>query len=215
MRKIAAVERGANGADHAVHHPAGGHDTGACLCVADRLPGQQLQRGVVVHVHSTRMIVDDAAVTVIGVFAKADIGNDEQVRCCVLRGLHRLLHDAAVAVRIAALRILLSRDAEENNASQAETGRLAGLFSYQIDRKLGLPRHRVDRLLDALSRPREKRKNQLRRIDRRLAEQTADGRMIAQPPQASCGKTGIGHYSVIIQPDQGANVFAIRQALAK
>ena len=104
MLEAAAVERRADRADHAVHHAAGSDDVGPGLGVADGLLAEQLERGVVVDIHPAGVVVDHAAVAVIGVFAEADVGDDEQVRRGVLRRLHRLLDDAAVAVRIAAER---------------------------------------------------------------------------------------------------------------
>ena len=50
-----------------------------------------------------------------------------------------------------------------------ELRRLAGFFGDQIDRKLGMARHRADRLPHALSRPGEQRQNQLGRVELRLA----------------------------------------------
>jgi hypothetical protein len=66
-----------------------------------------------------------------------------------------LLHDALLAVRIAAGRILLAGNAEQNHAAQAESFRLATLLGDEIDRELRLPRHRTDRLADAFARPGE------------------------------------------------------------
>ena len=68
----------------------------------------------------------------------------------------------------------------------------AGFFGNQIDRKLGVARHRADRLPDALSRAGKERQDQAGRIEPRLANEAADGRMVAQPAQAGGGKTRVG-----------------------
>ena len=44
-------------------------------------------------------LVNDAAMSMIGVFTKANVSDDQQIRRCLLHSANRLLHDAAVAVR--------------------------------------------------------------------------------------------------------------------
>ncbi len=76
MREIRAVESGADCPDHAVHHSAGSDDVGSGLRVAYRLPCQQLQRGIVVDVHSPNLLIEHAALPVIGVLAETNVGDD-------------------------------------------------------------------------------------------------------------------------------------------
>jgi hypothetical protein len=71
VREPGVVESLADRADHAVHHPAGGDHVGSGLRVADALLGEVRQRGVVVDVELTAVVVKDAAVAVVGVFAEA------------------------------------------------------------------------------------------------------------------------------------------------
>src|SRR5262245_53220978 len=150
----------------------------------------------------------------VGVLAEANVGDDEQIGRGVFGGFDGLLHDAAFAVRVAAERVLFSRDAEENDAAEPELCRLAGFLSDYISRKLSVARHRADRLPPAFSGPREEGEDQLRRIEACLTDEAADGGVIAEPPEARRGKTRFSHTSVIIQRNRGANVFPIRETLA-
>src|SRR5205823_5318649 len=142
------------------------------------------------------------AMTVIGVFAKANVSDDQQLRRGVLRGLHRLLHDAAVAVRIAAERIFLGRNTEQNNAAESELCRLAGFLGDVVYRKLGLTGHRRDWLANAFSGTGKQREDQLLRVQPNLLHQSTDRRMVAESTQAGRGETVVWHMSVIIQRDQ-------------
>jgi hypothetical protein len=63
--------------------------------------GQQVQCGVVVH----RMTVHKAAVSVIGVFTQADIGDDHQFGDLVFYGLDGALDDAVFGVGLGSQRV--------------------------------------------------------------------------------------------------------------
>ena len=61
-----------------VHHRRWRDDIGARLCGCDRLPGEVFQSHIVQH--TAPRIADDAAMTMIGVFAKTSIGDHHQMR---------------------------------------------------------------------------------------------------------------------------------------
>ena len=61
------------------------------------------------------VFVDDPTVTVIGVLAKTNIGNDHQFGKLLLQLTDRLLNDPVIGRRLAACRIFFSRDAEQDH----------------------------------------------------------------------------------------------------
>ena len=70
------VERGANRADHAVDHAAGGDDVGARLAVRHGDAREDLERLVVEHV---AVGVEEAAVAVVRVLAEAHVRHDDEL----------------------------------------------------------------------------------------------------------------------------------------
>ena len=155
MRKAGAVQPLANRAHHAVHHAAGRHHVGTGPRVAEGLTGDQLQRGVVVDVRASGALVHHAAMPVIGVFAKADVGDQEQVRRRFLGCAQRLLHDPLIAGRIAAVSVLGVGNAEQDHAPQAQFGRFLDFAIQLIGRKLIVPGHRADGRPHVLAGPHE------------------------------------------------------------
>src|SRR6202035_2624397 len=69
------VEFGADGGYAAVHHVGGRDDVGPGAGMREGLLGEDFKRGVV----GDFSVFDDAAVAVIGVFAEADVGNDQEI----------------------------------------------------------------------------------------------------------------------------------------
>ena len=127
-------------ADAAVHHVRGRDDVGAGFGMGERHLGQHLQGEVVVDV----AVLDDAAVTVAGVFAEADVGDDEQLRHLFLEGGDRHLDDALLVVGAGAGFVLLRRDAEQQHPGDAQLPHLLGFLDQVVDRLLVAARHRFD-----------------------------------------------------------------------
>ncbi len=191
VSKTCLVQRTADRGHHAVHHPAGRHQIGPGLSVTDGLATQQFQRGVVVHIRSARRVGQHAAMTVVGIFTKADVGDDQQLGCGLFDGGQALLDNALVAVGVAAVGVLGRGDAEQDQAAQPQGGRLPSLFGGQIGGQLEMSRHRRDRLALVLARAKEQRQNQPGRREIHFPHQGADRRVSPQPPQAGGGKTGL------------------------
>ena len=87
-------------------------------------------------------------------------------------------------------------------------GRLAGFFGDQIDRKLGVSRHRADRLADAFARAGQRAAESGSPGDSRVSRtRLRTAGMIAQAAEAGGGKPGGGvHSSFIVQPrSEGGN----------
>jgi hypothetical protein len=84
VRKIVFVEYRPDFCHPAVHHVRRGHHVGTRLGMGQGRFGQQVQCGVIVH----GVAVHKSAVTVVGVFAQAHIGDDDQFRDLVLHRLY-------------------------------------------------------------------------------------------------------------------------------
>ena len=200
VREPSAVETTADRADHAIHHTARGDQVRASLGMTNSLAGEQFERSVVVDIHATRGIVDDAAVAVTGVLAKANIGNDQQVRRGLFGSRDSRLHDAVLGVGVAAGGVLFVRDTEQNHAAQAKLGCLRNVLCKRIWRKLELPRHRVDRPPQVLAGADEEWEHEVGRPQLGLTDQLAHCGMVPQSTQADSRKTVLrsgGHTSVI------------------
>ena len=77
--------------------------------MAGGLAGEQLERGVVIDVDAGGRFGQHAAVAMIGVLAKADVGDDQNVGGAFGR-LDRALDDSLIAIGIAAQRNLWRRE---------------------------------------------------------------------------------------------------------
>ena len=86
------VQPGADRGHHAIDHARRRDDVGAGLCVHRGRTRQQIARRVVEQVAFGQMRVvmrlprpvDQPAVAVVGVFAEAHVGDDDQLRRCLL-----------------------------------------------------------------------------------------------------------------------------------
>ena len=132
--------------------------------MSDRLFRQHRQRGVIVDGLDTGNLVQRTTVTVVGVFAEADIGDHKQLGYGSFDRPYRLLDDALVRHRIAAEPVLDFGNAKQQDATQAELLALGRSLNQPIDRNLVLSRHRRDFLLDSLAAANKHRLNQVGRV---------------------------------------------------
>ncbi len=140
----------------AVHHVRRGDHVGARSSVRKRLPGEQLQRRVVVHL----AVAHQAAVAVIRVLAEADVGDHEQLRHRFLERPRRPLHHPFVGPALGALGVLALRQPEEQHAGDSEVPHLAALLHDGVHAHLVIARHRGDLAPDARARTHEQRVHQ-------------------------------------------------------
>jgi hypothetical protein len=166
-----------NHADAAVHHVARRNRVGARVGMRDRRFGQQLDRQVVVDL----AVADEAAVTVRGVLAEADVADHGQLGMGLLQRPQRHLHDPLVVVGPRAGLVLVGGDAEEQDRADARGGDLGRLGDQLGDREALDPGHRFNRLPHPLPRHDEDRLDQVRGRQLGLADQAAQGRSAAQP----------------------------------
>ena len=79
------------------------------------------------------MAVHKTAVPVVGVFTQAHIGDDDQFRDLVLHRLYSALDDAVFGVSLGPQGILSVRDAEENDAGNAQVKCLPGHLDQVVN----------------------------------------------------------------------------------
>ena len=131
MLAIGLVETGANRADHTVHHSAGSDHVGSGSGMTGGLPGEQFERGVVVDVDAGGRFGQHAAVAVIGVLAKADVGDYEYIGSA-FGGLDGALDDSLIAVGIASHGIFRVGNAEQDHSAQAQCGSGFDFFGHLV-----------------------------------------------------------------------------------
>ena len=125
------VERGADGGDLAVHHPRRRHDVGAGVGLGHRGPGVEVDGGVVVDV----AVGGRARRSGRGRCTRRGRGrpcSDDVVADLVPQVAQRDLHDAVGVPGPGALGVLVLRDAEQDDAGDAEVGQLGDLLAQRL-----------------------------------------------------------------------------------
>ena len=117
------------------------------------LARQQLKGGVIIH-HSFQ---DHSAVTMIRVFAKAYVGNNDHSGQSLLDGPDGLLHHPVIRPGTAPHRVLAVRQSEKEDRRNTEGPGLCRLPGDPIRRIMELSRERGNRLLQVISMLYEKR----------------------------------------------------------
>ncbi len=188
MAEIVGVQPGANGGDHAVHHAAGGDDVGPGGGVGHGRGRQHVQRFIVQHKPFRQMgmraIVEQAAVAVVGVFAQAHVGDDDEVGHGRFNRPNRLLHNAVVGKVFQADGVFEGRDAEEDDGGDVQgNGRFR--FAHRLGyRQLGDARHGGNGRT-AVAVPHKQRVNQIIRREMGFAHHAPQAGRRAQPARAS------------------------------
>jgi hypothetical protein len=170
------VERLADRAHAPIHHVGRRDHVRARFHVRQRRARDEVERRIV---HDPP-ILDHAAVPVAGVLAEAHVGHDEQVGNRLLHGADGLLDDAVLRVRLAAARVLLLRQAEQEHSRNAHGRRVLALAQQLVDGEPGLPRHRPDRVPHPSPVDDEEWVHQVVRAQRGLAHHLPHQRRLAQ-----------------------------------
>jgi hypothetical protein len=148
---VAAVVEGVTDRrDLTVHHPRWRDHVGTCVGLRPGDPPVQLDGPVIVDV---ALVVQDAAVAVVGVLVQAEVAKDHVVVAELLaQEPEGPLGDAVRIPRLGALGVLPVGDAEQHERDESFGGDLVRLLAKGLQRMLGLPRHRCDgrRFGDAL-----------------------------------------------------------------
>ena len=167
-----AVEPGADRPDDAVDHGRWRHEVGSGAGVADGRGDVGGQRGLQFH---PAVEPEDAAVTVVGVLAQADVRDHSEIG---ERGLDRPrgpLDGLAVVVRGRALGVFVLREAEQQRAGDAHLGGALGLADRLVDGQLEDAGHGRDLVAEPLPCLDEQRQDQVGRVQPGLADEPPDG----------------------------------------
>ena len=162
----------------------GRHDVGAGAGVGKRGLGQPLERGVVIHV----VVFDETAVAVAGVFAIADVGDDQQLGGFAAHGADGVLHDAVVGVGAGGHFVLGFRQAEQDHAADAERLHFGALLHQFVNGQLIVAGHGADFAAHAFARADEQGQDELRRMEPGFAHQRTDALRRPQAAETVDGK---------------------------
>ena len=183
--ELVFVEHLSNRADTAIHHIRGRDDISAGARVRKRLLRQDSQRRVIRHFS----VLHDAAVAMIGVFAQADVGDDEQFQVGLSNALDGALHNALRAERTCSARVLRFWQAKKNDRRNPERFHLPALLQDLVGGLLENVRHRADFLTHVLPRADKHRIDQACGREARLANHAAKRFRAPQTPRPMRGKT--------------------------
>ena len=178
-----AIQGGPDRGDLAVHHRARGDHVRARRRLADGRAGQELEGGVVVDPAAPH----DPAVPVVRVLAEADVREDGQVGGGALHGPNRLLDHAVVRVGALRERILLARQAEEDDRRDAEGRELRRLPRDLLDRVTPDAREGRDVCGDRAVLANEQGLHEVREIRGGLADERPDRRVLSETPEPLLG----------------------------
>ena len=110
---------------------------------------------------------------VAGVFAEADVGNDQEFRQGFLDGSGRLLHDSLCIVSAGPHFIFLLRNAEHDHRRDIQPRSLTALLDQEVHRPAVVAGHGADLLLHLRARTGKKRVDELARVETGLADEAA------------------------------------------
>ncbi|MNI64743.1 hypothetical protein D3C73_1202050 [compost metagenome] len=121
-----------------------------------------------------------AAVAVIGKFAQAGIGNDQQIGIPFFDQARRFLHNPVIRKSGGADGILRFRNTEQQNRRNTQRRDLIHLSLQHIQRKMINARHRADLILHPCSISHKYRLDKIQRIQHRLPHHSANTGCTAQ-----------------------------------
>ena len=131
------------------------------------------------------MIVEDAAVPVIGVFAHTDISDDDELWERFLQRPYTLLYDALLRIGFTAGLVLVGRDAEEHDGEDAYLVERLTLLDELIDREAVLARHGLDLFTDARAMDDKEGSDEVRGFEGSLTDEGTEIGGHAQTAQTS------------------------------
>src|SRR5882672_6285615 len=168
--------------------------------------GEQFQRRIVFHF----AVFNDAAMPVVRVFAQTYISHDQQVQLGAANRFDGPLDHSVGRPGLASSRILLLRDAEQNDSRNAKLLDLAAFLEKFVHRLLRDTGHRADRIPHASPGTNKHRVKEALRRKPRFARQRSDRFAAPQAPRADYGKT---HEDLIWDAVAGEKCFTIAAAI--
>ena len=182
MFEPALVEGVADRGDAAIHHVGGRDDVGPGGRVRNRRPHELLDGRIV----GDLIVDEDPAVAVIGVFAQADVGDDQHLRQLALERPDRRLHGRLRIVSGRPDVVLLIRQPEEQHAPDAVRPRRPRLCHRLVDREVEDAGHRADLPAHAFTGADEQREHQRVGRETGFADERPHGVGSAEPAKPAC-----------------------------
>ena len=137
--------------------------------------------------------------SVVGVFAQAEVGDHQDLGCDMLGDFDGLLHDPVITTGGRAVCVLLLWDAEEEDCRNAQLGRLDYGVTKPVQGDLKLAGHRRDFPAQVLAVINEERIDQIVSGEPRFADHVPEPRVTPKAPGTMKRITsgGLeGHYAV-------------------
>ena len=144
---------------------------GAGAGMAHGLLLEKRERPVVVHALPAKY----AAVSVVRVFAETHVGCNVQIRVSTSQVPDCKLNDSSIVQAVAALGVLVFRDAEKDNRANAHLDESIHGFVQSIDRMVIHAGHRRDFRQYLLARDHKQRHHKVVGVQPGLANQAPDG----------------------------------------
>ena len=154
--KACIVKSFAESRDVAIHHVTRSHHVGTGSHLRNSGLCQKFKRWIVIHI----AILDDAAMAMTHVFAKAHVRNHVQTRELFLDSTHGPLHNAILIISRSRHFVLVIRDTEQQNGLDAKRDTAFKFLQDFINRETELVRHGRDFFFDARSFNHEHRVNE-------------------------------------------------------
>jgi hypothetical protein len=154
--------------------------------VAHRRAGEEVERGIVLHV----AVRDHAAVAVARVLAEADVRHEDEVGHGDAQRADAALDDAVVVVRARGELVLLRRDPEEQDGREPEAPHLRRFLDEHVDGAAGDPRQSGQRLVDAFALADEHGVDEVAHVHAGLAHEGAQRARPAEAPEPRDGEGG-------------------------
>ncbi len=138
--------------------------------------------------------------TVIGVLTKANVGDNEEIGIGRFYLSYGLLHNAIGCEVLLSYRVLVGRNAEENDAGNARTGDFARLIGYLVNRHAKLPRHGRDFLANIAAVLHKEWIEEVGRRQSGLVYQPTKGRRAPQSSRPGGGERCELKHSIVLWP---------------
>src|SRR5262249_247720 len=167
--ETAAVQLPADRADPAIHHVRGRDDVRAGARVGKRLLREDFERRIV----GDFVIFADAALAVISVFAKTNVGDHQQIELGAANRFDRPLHHAVLCERAGPTRVFRLRQPEKNDPGNPQALHFPAVLDNAIGGLLEDSGHRGDFFLNRRAGTNEKRVDEAFRAEAHFANQIA------------------------------------------
>ena len=113
-----------------IHHITWRNHIDACLCIAECNAVQIGQRFIIHHIS---LGIENAAMTVVGIFTHAHIPNHIDFRCIRLDKANRPLYDTILCIRLSATGILMIRNTEQDTGQNLRSSHFIQSLTQTIN----------------------------------------------------------------------------------